>query len=255
MMVAWVALANVVTGAIYLTYGLMTIAELRRHWSSRGPSHFGLAWVAMAFTCGPHHIEHGLHVALDGTAGSVDLLAITVGLPAGVVFFLLRVEAMRGGAGDRRAPEALGSLLIPALLGSAAVVTAAASVAALSGGIRVSWTLAPNLVLVALYLAVAATLASTQAHNRMARGTWSLSGLALTVVFVTCAVMHGAWVVHVAQGLYEVHPHLVAIDIGAVPAAAYFLWVVAELHRGGLRDWNEAAPAAERDLEVDTLLV
>lgn len=255
MIVAWVALANVITGLVYTTYGLMTIAELRRHWRTRGPSHFGLAWVAMAFTCGPHHLEHGLHVLVDGTAGTVDLIAITVGLPAGIIFFLLRVEAMRGGTGDRTASETLGAIITPAVLGAASVAAAVAATRALEDGLRLSWTLAPNLLLVGLYLAIAATLAATQAHNRAARGTWSLSGLSLTVVFVTCAVMHGSWVVHVSQGLYEVHGHLVAIDVLAVPAAIYFLWVVGELHRGRLPDWNELAPAAERDLDVDELLL
>ena len=253
MIVTWVAVANVITGLVYTIYGLMTVVELRRHWRTRGPSHFGLAWVTMAFTCGPHHLEHGLHVAMDGTAGPVDLLAITVGLPAGITFFVLRVEAMRGGTGDRRAPEALGSVITPAILGASSVAAAVAATLALQGTLDLSWVLAPNVALVVLYMAIAATLAATQAHNRAARGVWSLSGLSLTVVFATCAAMHGAWVVHVAEGLYEVHPHIVAIDIAAVPAAMYFLWVVAELHRGRLPDWNELAPAAER--EVDTLLV
>ena len=137
----------------------------------------------------------------------------------------------------------------------ASVGTAVASTRALDGGMRMSWFLAPNLLLVVLYVAIAATLAATQTYNRTARGTWSVSGLALTLVFLTCAVMHGAWVVHVNEGLYEVHGHLVGIDVAAVPAAAYFLWVVTKLHRGTLRDWNELTPAAERDVDIDRVLL
>ena len=56
----------------------------------------------MAFTCGPHHLDHGLHVLISGRAGGwLDLLTIAVGFPAGVMWFLLRVEAMMGGRGDR----------------------------------------------------------------------------------------------------------------------------------------------------------
>ena len=99
---AAVAGLNLLLGVVYLSYGAMTIIDLRRGWDERGFSHFGLAWIAMAFTCGPHHFEHGLHIALAGrNGGALDLIAVVVGLPAGVTWFLLRVEALAGGRGDR----------------------------------------------------------------------------------------------------------------------------------------------------------
>ena len=61
-----VGLANIALGIIYSCYGVMTLIELKRGWSTLGLSHFGLAWVAMAFTCGPHHLEHGLHALFSG---------------------------------------------------------------------------------------------------------------------------------------------------------------------------------------------
>ena len=67
-----------------------------------GFSHFGAAWIAMAFTCGPHHWVHGVHLGFEGrAAGVLDFVAVLVGVPAGVIWFLLRVEAFRGGRGDR----------------------------------------------------------------------------------------------------------------------------------------------------------
>src|SRR4029079_8529939 len=117
---------------------VMTIVDLKRGWKHFGFSHFGMAWIAMAFTCGPHHLEHAFHIAASskgglfrvvstvgmichplsaasparfalnfgggngrGSGGALDLVVVLVGVPAGVIWFLLRVEALRGGRGDR----------------------------------------------------------------------------------------------------------------------------------------------------------
>src|SRR5918996_6011706 len=97
-MTAAVAITNLVLGVAYTGYGVITAAEMRRDWRSFGFSHFGAAWIAMAFTCGPHHLVHGLHLAFEGrSGGALDLLAVAVGLPMGGVWLSLRVEAFRGG--------------------------------------------------------------------------------------------------------------------------------------------------------------
>ena len=97
-----VGILNVVLGLVYTQYGTMTAIEMRRNWRTMGFSHFGAAWIAVAFTCGPHHFVHGTHVLLEGrTGGALDLVAAAVGFPAGVVWFLLRLEAFFGGRGDR----------------------------------------------------------------------------------------------------------------------------------------------------------
>ncbi|HEV8626678.1 MAG TPA: hypothetical protein VG034_19700, partial [Acidimicrobiia bacterium] len=61
MIVALVALSNLVLGVAYTGYGMMTAIEMKRDWRTFGFSHFGAAWICMAFTCGPHHLDHGLH--------------------------------------------------------------------------------------------------------------------------------------------------------------------------------------------------
>jgi hypothetical protein len=71
-------------------------------------------------------------------------------------------------------------------------------------------------------------------------GGWSLSGLALTVVFPTCAMMHGVYAYYQATGFYDGDVHNHWIDLLAVPAAMYFLWVVRALSRGAFHDWNGA---------------
>jgi hypothetical protein len=96
------AALNIILGLVYTSYGTMTVIEMVRDRHRLGFSHFGAAWIAMAFTCGPHHWVHGVHLAVEGrTAGVLDLVAVVVGVPAGVTWFLLRVEAFRGGRGDR----------------------------------------------------------------------------------------------------------------------------------------------------------
>ena len=97
-----IGVLNVLLGIAYTTYGLITIGDLKRGWKTMGFSHFGVAWVAMTFTCGPHHLVHGVHVLLEGrTGGPADLFVTVVGLPAGVAFLYLRFEAWLGGRGDR----------------------------------------------------------------------------------------------------------------------------------------------------------
>lgn len=233
---------NVVLGAVYTSYGLMTVVDLKRGWRSRGISHFGLAWIFMAFTCGPHHLVHGTHILLEGRSGGwLDVFAVGVGFPAGIVWFLLRVEAMLGGPGDRTisgTPTWVESL--PTLTGVYLAALATAMVG-LSGPLGMEVPIYPNVALVVLYVAIGAVLLRTQVANHRMTGDWSLSGLALTYVFPTCALMHGVYALYQATGRYSPDWHGVFVDSFGVPAAAYFLWVVWSLHHGRLRDWNEAA--------------
>jgi hypothetical protein len=60
------------------------------------------------------------------------------------------------------------------------------------------------------------------------------------VIFPTCALMHGIYAFYLLNGSYPMDVHMLAIDLLAVPAAGYFLWVVHALYRGTFRDWNGA---------------
>ena len=249
MIVTAVGVLNLILGIVYTQYGTMTAIEMRRNWRTMGFSHFGAAWIAMAFTCGPHHFVHGTHVLLEGrTGGTMDLIAVVIGFPAGVIWFLLRLEAFFGGRGDRfiagtpawvaALPFAAGiyvGVLIAVIVGSSAI-----SVDALPDAI-------PNLLLVGVYSAVGFYLLRTQLANRRPLGGWSVSGLALTVIFPTCALMHGAYAYYITTGQYGADVHGLAVDWLAVPAGIYFVWVVQALYRGTFRDWNStgrAVPAA-----------
>lgn len=239
---AGLAITSLILGAVYTSYGVMTIIDLRRGWREFGLSHFGLAWIAMAFTCGPHHLEHGIHLAMGiRPAGGLELAAVAVGVPAGVTWFLLRVEATVGGSGDRVvASDARWLRALPALAAAWGVVFVAGAIAVLGRAGNMVPTTSPNLLLVVLYFMIGWYLLKTQLATHRATGVWSLSGISLTVVFPTCALMHGAWVVYQISGDYAMDAHGLIIDWLAVPAAFYFLWVVRGLQRGEMRDWNEA---------------
>jgi hypothetical protein len=239
---------NIVLGLVYMQYGTMTLLEMIKNRRTMGFSHFGAAWIAMAFTCGPHHWFHGIHLLeWGGKGGWLDLIAVLVGFPAGVVWFALRVEAYRGGRGDRHVSGTPHWIMaLPTLAG--VYVTALVAAVISANGTLASPDLAvvANLLLVVLYSAIGYYLTRTQLANRRPLGGWSLSGLALAVIFPTCALMHGIYAFYLLNGSYPMDVHMLSIDLLAVPAAAYFLWVVHALYRGTFRDWN-GAPAVTQN--------
>ena len=246
-MIAAVATLNIVLGLVYFQYGTMTALELRRNWREMGLSRFGIAWILMAFTCGPHHFVHGIHVVLEGrTAGGLDLIATVIAFPAGVVWFLLRVEAFRGGRGDRFvAGSPLWVLALPTLL--AVYVTAVVMTIAARGSLGTdAFAMAlANMLLVVIYGFVGFYVARTQIHNRRPLGGWSLSGLSLAAIFPTCAAMHGVFAFYALSGVYATDTHHLVVDWLSVPAGLYFLHVVRSLYRGSATDWNRMrAPRA-----------
>ena len=243
-----VGVVNLVLGVAYVGYGVMTAIEMKRDWRMLGFSHFGLAWLFMAFTCGPHHLAHGVHVAFEGRAGGpLDLFSVVVGLPAAVIWLALRIEAFTGGRGDRfihgtpawlRAIPVAAAAYVLALGTAVLVVTNAAQ-------LQFRPLIAVNVVLVVLYCAIGFFLLRTQLDNRRPLGGWSLSGVSLTIVFPTCAMMHLVWATYAAQGRYHHDVHGYVIDVLSIPAALYFLWVVRGLYHDAIRDWNREQQAPE----------
>lgn len=245
---AALATANLVLGSAYTGYGILTAIELKRGWRTMGFSHFGAAWIAMAFTCGPHHLAHGLHVGFEGRqAGALDLAAVLVGLPVGVTWLALRVEAFRGGRGDRFLSGSPAWLLAtPTLAGVYATALVAAGLRIAGSPLGFPSTILPNIFLFGLYMTIGYFLLRTQLRNRGPLGGWSVSGCSLMVVFPTCALMHAVWILYAATGLYAFDIHGFTIDWLGVPAAAYFLWVVHGLYRESLRDWNRTMGGERR---------
>jgi hypothetical protein len=104
--------------------------------------------------------------------------------------------------------------------------------------------------LVVIYCAIGYVLLRTQLRNRAATGGWSLSGSSLTVVFPTCAIMHGVFALYALSGLYHSDVHGMIIDWFAIPAGLYFLWVVRGLYLQVLNDWNQPALPVEAAASV-----
>jgi hypothetical protein len=236
------------TGTAYLALAVMTVVEMVRHRHTRGFSHFGLAFTVMALTCGPHYLTHGVQHLGGGTHGHGPMLAsMAIGALPAVAFLGLRFEAALGGRGDRLLPAGTPLAVVPWVLTAAVGATLYAAVrqAAVAGvDLRV---LVPNAILFASYALVGFFAARAQLARRPRLDGWSLSGVSMSAVFVTCGVSH-----LVAGLLTGSSPAGVVFDNLGVPASLYFLWAVYGLHRDSRSDWNRrplvgrAAPLGRR---------
>ncbi len=248
------AITNLVLGAVYTGYGVITLIELGRESRTKGFSHFGWAWVAMAFTCGPHHLEHGYHLLVVGRAGgALDLAAVIIGIPFGVVWFLLRLEALFGGRGDRfisGTPAWVAALPVLGVLYVLAFATWVGFI--VRNAAQFGPRMTPNLLLLGFYGLVGYYMLRTQLANRAPLGGWSVSGLALTAVFPTCGLMHASFSAYAAVAHYDVDVHGLTIDWLAVPAALYFLWVVRMLAKGAMSEWNDGSTGVNRETLLAT---
>lgn len=237
------AALNIGLGLVYVLLGVVFVIDMKRGWRAMGYSHLGMALVAMAFTCGPHHLEHGLHVGLAGRpAGGLEVLALVVGLPPAAFWAALRLEALGGGRGDRfvgGTPRWLAAL--PVAFAGYTVVIGAVLLVLLADGASLDRRLVPNVVLVGMYGTIATYLLRTQRANRSPLGGWSVSGLSLTGLFSTCAVMHATWLGYTVAGTYDIDGHGLIVAWLSVPAALYFIWVVRALWLGTVTDWNHSA--------------
>lgn len=238
--------ANAGLGVIYLTLGTLMLWDLVRDRRAFGFSRFGVAITAVAVTCGMHHLEHGLHLSPNEPAGGLDLLTVLIGLPPGAAWAWLRLEALRGGRGDRLvAGDPAWLRMMPFLAGGYVAVLALRGPALLTGGFAPRPQVIANLALVAVYVAIGAVLLRTQQANRRAHGGWSLSGVSLTGIFLTCAPMHLTFALATASGLYEHEWHLTTTGWLATLAGVGFLAVVWALYRDALDDWHRT-PAPTR---------
>jgi hypothetical protein len=249
-----VGIGNLLIGSAYSGLGLLSLWEALSQYRYRGLSRFGLGFTLMAASCGPHHLVHGWCVLQGGVVTTPMLVITLVGLPAGFVFCWLRVEAMFGGRGDRTllaAPNALVALATACIATVGVLATQALATRPLPGsamctalGLQVatsaragaefsSLVFITNLCAAAAYMMVGWYLAVTQVRRYVAEQQWSLSGLALTGVFPTCAFMH---IIHALT--LGAHSATLPFDLLGVPASIYFLWVVKCVHRDSVVDWN-----------------
>jgi hypothetical protein len=236
------------TGLAYTTLGVITVYELIRYRRDRGFSHFGLSFAVMAFTCGPHHLVHAhRHLVLHEAAHGPMLAAMAIGAVPAVVFIALRLEAAFGGRGDRLVRNSRSFAALPWLFAAVAGATlweALRHASTMDVDLR---ALLPNVVLFANYSLVGYFTSRTQIARRPLLDGWSLSGVAMSGVFLTCAMSH-----LVAGLLTGSNPGGVLFDNLGVPTSIYFMWAVYRLNKDSERDWNRrplvgrAAPLGRR---------
>ena len=265
MMSLVVGLSNLAIGLAYASLGVLSAWETASLHRYRGWSRFGLGFSLMAASCGPHHMVHGWHV-LQGASVSWPMFAATViGLPAGLTFVLLRLERMWGGQGermvtataDRMAMLAGAFILATGVLAAGVFVqpgadalwqfvcTSSGLVTRAEPGVDfTSLTFIANVFVTVTYGMVGWYLGDCQVRRYLTNGVWSLSGVSLSGVFFTCALMH----------LVDATTHgdsgMLFFDLLGIPASIYFLWVVKLVHNDSVMDWNRrtvvgaaAAPA------------
>lgn len=248
----FIGISNIAIGLAYAGLGFLSAWEAISLHRYRGWSRFGLGFSLMAASCGPHHLAHGWHV-LEGASVTWPLLAVTaIGLPAGLIFIWLRVEAMLGGQGERwiaaspdKAILLAGGLTVvagglatsafarPATDFAYQIVCTPSGLATLATEMdATSLTLVTNLFVAFTYGMVGWYLADRQVRRYLTTGVWSLSGVALAGVFFTCAQMH------LIDATTRGNNAMLVFDLIGVPASVYFLWVVRQLHADSVLDWN-----------------
>ncbi len=248
-----IGIGNLLVGLAYSTMCLMGIWETISLYRHRGWSRFGIGFVVMAASCGPHHLIHGWHVLQGEPVTGAMLAATLIGLPSGIIFIWLRIEAALDGRGDRtftlpvRAAVAAitafalatgwiaaGTIAYPPVATAWISCTAAAlaqRAAAFAGCDLTSFILVTNLFVTITYGMVGWYLADSQSRRHAHEGTWSLSGVALVGIFLTCALMH------LVQA-FTTDGSTLGFDLLGMPASIYFIWIVRRLHSDSVDDWN-----------------
>ena len=243
---------NLLIGIAYTGLGLLSAWETISLHRYRGWSRFGIGFSLMAASCGPHHLVHGWHALQEGSFSWPTVAVTLIGLPAGVAFVGLRFETALGGRGDRRfglsrywavALAAVFAVAVGGLTGwtlarpSFPVVMCRALSLAQSAWLKPGLDLTPllvpaNMFVVVTYGMVGWYLGDYQVRRHVAERSWSLSGVSLTGVFFSCALMHLIY----ATG--ERHSATLAFDLLGIPASIYFLWIVKRVHSDSVVDWN-----------------
>lgn len=228
-----VASVEIVSGVVYLLLGGASLIECLGGEGAGRHRRFGLALAAVLLAGGVQAVLRG--VDLLGATGrhSVPLIvASSLGLVPATMFCLLRYEAYRGGAGDRiirGQPH-----WVPLLPVAFAFVAGALLVMIWVDREPPTVLVAPAALMGAMLLAVGWYLMWAQQVRHSVAGGWSLSGLAVTLIFPTWALVE---VSQIFAG--DVDGALGVVDWLALPAAVWLLIesrrLVAKAKRAGSR--------------------
>lgn len=222
--------ANVALAAVYLALAGVAAAEMIQGRTRRGLTRFGVGFTAVMGTSGLVRLA-----AAQSAPSQPVLVAVAMGFGPASLFLWLRLERHLGGRGERfiaGTPPVVA--LVPLVV--AFIAGANYAVAGFDWPIRrnvVPVRFVADVVLVATHLAIAWVYARTQTLRRTTVGGWSLTGLAVAVIFPTHATVHGV------HGLIDADAeHLTLVTVLAVPAALWFLWSLLQVHRDAVADWH-----------------
>ncbi len=233
-------------GLAVLGLGALTARDLFQAGLSRPTSRFGLAFLLVTVTLGPHLLAIAAVAGMDGTAPA-PLLEITVVatlIPA-AAFLALRIERLGGGRGDRTVagtPAWLRAGAWATALGTGAVLGQAVVAASQDG---LTWLAAPSLVLAAAYACVAVLVLTVQQRRRAVAGGWSASGIALAGLFLAAGLAEAAGAATSGTG-----DAALAIDLAGAPAALYLIWSAWRLNLAARAE--TAAPGRPRRGDAPT---
>lgn len=220
-----VSLLSLALGLIAVLLASQALIESTRSLRLVGRRRFGLALSAFGATTAVHYFVLGVSgsgPASDAAGPQLAALLLTL-LPVGV-FCWLRVEAYLDGPGDRIVDGTPGWIaVLPSMAaGAAGAVLISAwrnpPPAGSGAGVAAQWLgILPSILLVATFSAIGWSLIRGQQTRHAVLGGWSASGLAVTLIFPTGAV------VYATQAL-TVRPTLTSslVDWLGVPAAVWF---------------------------------
>lgn len=154
---------------------------------------------------------------------------VVVGTPTQAALLVGTFTIVAGGLAASAFAQPAVDDALQAICTSAGLVVRAAAAPTID---FLSVTFLANLFVTVAYGMVGWYLADQQVRRRLTSGAWSLSGVALTGVFFTCAQMHIVDATSQGNGL------MLLFDLIGIPASIYFLWVVKQLHNDSMLDWN-----------------
>lgn len=231
-MITFYAAVHIILGVGYIVVlGLWSAWDVWRGYKETGNvERLGFGLMAMGFTCGPHHIEHGIHILLDVTFSAIDLGFALVALPFPLAFMGLRIAAALGKSGDVEFRYTKAELANNVLLGFWlfwSFWTGASWMYLLVQYGLPAYTAGPQYVLAALFPVIGWLFFRANNLNTFRYRRSSLNSLLLAGLFITCGASHLITGTLLGAGVFAFQ-HLYLIDSFGVFAAILFLLLVYE---------------------------
>lgn len=235
---------ELLSAAVYLLLASSALIESLGPPQRATSRQFGLAFAVLALTGGARGVLCGVELARGSSEASLPLIgAVLLGLLPATVFCGLRYEAYVGGAGDRIVHG--NPNWVPLLPAAFAFAAGAILVLSWTHRHRLFPGELPGAVVAVVLVAVGWNLLRAQQTRHNMAGGWSVSGLAIAMVFPSWAVIDAG---QVLAG--QLAGAALVVDWLAVPAAMWFLVecrrLVSRARRSGPRATLAVSPQRAR---------